>query len=196
MKILGKSAIGKNVYLGENVIIGHPGKSEKDILISKNYERLKGAIIGDNCTIRDFTTIYSDVVLGDGVNTGHYVLIRERTRIGDKSLIGTGTVIDGDVSIGKHVSIQSLVYIPTYTVIEDNVFVGPRVCFTNDKYMDVAANDLKGITVKTGARIGANTTILPGIVIGKNAVIGAGSVVTKDVPDGMVFVGNPAHSIR
>ena len=82
--------------------------------------------------------------------------------------------------------------------IEDDVFIGPNVTFTNDifpKSKNKSAELLK-THIKNGASIGANSTILPGIVIGKNSLVGAGSVVTKDVPDFSVVIGNPAKYVR
>ncbi|EIG6183874.1 N-acetyltransferase, partial [Escherichia coli] len=83
-------------------------------------------------------------------------------------------------------------------IIEDNVFIGPNVTFTNDiyprskKYPDYYPT----IHIKKNASIGANATILPGIIIGENSIIGAGSVVTKDIPDNVIVAGNPAKIIR
>lgn len=177
--------IGKGANIQEGVSIGiypAPGKVH----------------IGDGPTIRSGSVIYSDVIIGKGLKTGHNVLIREKTVIGDNVLVGTDTIIDGDVRIGNNVSLQSGVYVPPKTVIEDNVFIGPRVVFTNDKEMSNpqsggSRKPLVGATVRKGARIGANSVILPGIEIGQGAVIGAGSVVTKDVPAGAVAFGNPAR---
>jgi acetyltransferase-like isoleucine patch superfamily enzyme len=78
------------------------------------------------------------------------------------------------------------------------VFIGPNVTFTNDKYprSKQYPEDFPKITVKRGASIGANATILPGVSIGEGAMVGAGSVVTKDVPDRTVVVGNPARIIK
>jgi len=78
----------------------------------------------------------------------------------------------------------------------DFVFVGPGVVFTNDKYPVATGNwKVKNTLVKSGASIGANATILPGVTIGKKSMIGAGAVVTKDVPDGETWVGNPARKL-
>lgn len=155
--------------------------------------------IGSRATIRSGTIIYSDVTIGNDLRTGHNALIRENTRIGDNVLVGTGVVIDGDVRIGSNVSLQSNAYLPPKTVIESDVFVGPCVVFTNDKRMSNPQTEkakplLIGAVVKSGAKIGANSVILPGVEIGEHAVVGAGSVVTKDVPAGAVVFGNPAKA--
>ena len=89
---------------------------------------------------------------------------------------------------------QTNVYLTAYSTVEDGVFLGPCSVTTNDKYMEYGAK-LAGATIKKEARIGANSTILPGITIGEKAVVGSGAVVTKDVPDGAVVVGNPAQRI-
>ncbi|WP_243669169.1 hypothetical protein [Vulcanisaeta sp. JCM 16161] len=86
-----------------------------------------------------------------------------------------------------------MVYIPRGTVIEDNVFLGPNVVITNDKYPP--SKRLDGVKIRRNAVIGANATLIAGIEIGENAVVAAGSVVTKDVPPGVVVAGVPAKPI-
>ena len=100
--------------------------------------------------------------------------------------------------IGNNVTVKSGAHIWDGARIEDDVFIGPNVTFTNDlmprskQYPDV----FLGITLKKGCSIGGNVTLLPGITIGEKAMVGAGAVVTKDVPDYAVVVGNPAKIIR
>ncbi len=155
----------------------------------------KPAELGSGCIIRAQTIIYGDVIIGDGFRTGHNALIREYTTIGDYVLVGTGTVIDGQVSIGDYVSIQTGVYIPTDTTIGSYVFIGPCAVLTNDKYplRQRASYQSLGPTICDHATIGANATILPGVVIGEGAMVAAGSVVTKDVPPWTLAVGSPAR---
>jgi acetyltransferase-like isoleucine patch superfamily enzyme len=193
--IYGNSKIGEGSWIGENVIIGYPGKAEAEILRTGEYDKIAGSVIGENCTIRDFGVIYSNASLGKFINTGHHFIVREYTEIGYESLIGSGVIIEEHCKIGRQVSIQSGVYIPTNSVIEDNVFLGPRATLTNDKLMGRGDWKIEGITIKRGTRVGANSTILPGLVIGENVMIGAGAVVTKDVEPNVIVAGVPARKI-
>jgi len=155
-------------------------------------------IIGDRSHIRSHTVIYAGNRIGTNFQTGNKVNIRELNTIGDNVSIGTLSVIEHHVSIGNNVRIHSQVFIPEYSVLEDNAWIGPNVVLTNAKYpasRDAKMN-LKGPLIRNGAKIGANSTILPGVVIGKNALIGAGSVVVSDVSDGAVVAGNPAKMIK
>ena len=115
--------------------------------------------------------------------------------------IGEGTVIHshcwiGDkVTIGKNCKIQAFCFIPTGVKIGNNVFVGPGVVFTNDKHPPSGRDHWAGTVVKDDASIGANATILPGIIISEGAAIGAGAVVTCDVPPGVTVMGVPARVV-
>ena len=187
--IYGRSRIGTGTTVGDHVIIGHPTAGE-----SKG--EITGSVVGKNCTLRAHGTIYSKAVLGDGVRTGHFYMVRENTTIGDSTLIGTSVTIDNNCKIGKNVSIQTGVYVPTGTVIEDDVFLAPNVCLTNDKDLAFLKDwKCEASHIKECATIAANATILPGITIGKGALVGAGSVVTKDVPDYAVVYGVPARVV-
>lgn len=150
--------------------------------------------------------INSDVILGKRVKIHHPELVNlYGCRIGNDCTIGAFVEIKKDVAIGNKVKIQKGVFIPDGVTIEDEVFIGPHVCFTNDLYPRATNNDgtLKAekdweivpTLVKKFAAIGANVTVLCGVTIGEGSVIGAGSVVTKDVPDWTVVVGNPAKII-
>ncbi len=136
--------------------------------------------------------------IGKGTRIWQYVVILEQAVIGANCNICAHTLIENDVLIGNNVTVKSGVYIWDGIVIEDNVFIGPCVAFANDKYPrskqypDTFAKTI----VKKGASIGANATILPSVTLGENCMIGAGSVVTRDVPENAVVVGNPAKIIR
>lgn len=126
----------------------------------------------------------------------------ETSNIAQTAVIGTYCTIHSHVWIGEKVrigddcKIQAFAFIPTGVTIGNKVFIGPHVCFTNDKNPPSGGKNWANTLVKDRAVIGANSTILPGITIGEGAVIGAGSVVTKDVPDGETWYGNPARKAR
>jgi len=148
-------------------------------------------VIGEYAKIRSGSVIYEGSTIGDYLETGHNAIIREENRIGDHLSIWSNSVIDYGCKIGKNVKIHTNVYVAQFTTIEDNVFLAPGVMIANDRY-PAQPNNLQGPIIKTGARIGANATILPGVKIGEYALVGAGAVVANDVPPGAVVYGNPA----
>ncbi|MCL4134145.1 UNVERIFIED_CONTAM: hypothetical protein GTU68_034270 [Idotea baltica] len=120
------------------------------------------------------------------------------SEIGDQCNIGQNVVISSKVKLGKNVKVQNNVSIYTGVICEDDVFLGPSMVFTNiinPRSAVIRKEKYISTTVKKGASIGANATIVCGNTIGKHAMIGAGSVVTKDVADYALVVGNPSRQI-
>lgn len=149
--------------------------------------------LGDRATVRSGSTIYADVTAGDNLQTGHNVLIRERTTLGSNVLVGTNTTIDGETEIGSNVSLQTGVYIPSNSKLGDRVFVGPGAVFTNDPYPIRQEVELQGPTLENDVSVGANATVLPGVTVGERSFIAAGAVVTQDVPPDSLVVGVPGE---
>lgn len=194
MNIASTAVIHPNVHLGANVtiedfvVIGIPpsGKSSGEI----------ETVIGANAIIRSHSVIYAGNIIGENLNTGHHVMIREMNVIGNDVNIGTNTVIEHHVVIEDEVRIHSCVFIPEYSELHEGVWIGPNVVITNDPYPAMAPrSQLTSTKLMRGAKIGANCTLLPGIVVGENALVGAGALVVKDVPPGKVIVGIPATEI-
>ncbi|MAH43279.1 N-acetyltransferase [archaeon] len=148
--------------------------------------------------ISDTAVVDPSAKIGEDTKIWHFSQIRDNVVIGNGCNIANGVYIDSGVEIGNNVSIQNKSSIYRPVVIEDDVFIGPNVCLANDKNpRSGVIRDLEGIswTVHKGASIGANTVIMPDVIIGKYALVGAGSVVTKDVPEHALMVGNPAKVI-
>lgn len=136
--------------------------------------------------------------IGENTRIWQFSVILKNAQIGSNCNICAHTLIENDVIIGNNVTVKSGVYIWDGIRIEDNVFIGPCVTFANDKYprSKQYPEQFPLTTIKKGASIGANATILPSITLGENCMIGAGSVVTKDVPENALVVGNPAKVVR
>lgn len=142
--------------------------------------------------------IDADCQIGDGTKIWHFSHIMSHCTIGKNCNIGQNVVISPDVSLGNNVKIQNNVSVYTGVVCEDDVFLGPSAVFTNVINPRSAVNrknEYLKTLVKKGASIGANATIVCGNTIGNYAFVGAGAVVTKDVPDFALIVGNPAKQI-
>jgi acetyltransferase-like isoleucine patch superfamily enzyme len=152
-----------------------------------------------------YVCIAPDVKLGKGVKLSAFINLYG-CEIGDETKIGAFVEVQKNARIGRRCKISSHTFICEGVTIEDGVFVGHGVTFINDSYPRATTSEgalqtakdwhVEPTLVKSGASIGSGATILSNLVIGKNAIVGAGSVVTKDVPEGVVVIGNPARFLR
>ncbi|MBP9500641.1 MAG: hypothetical protein KBF17_00625 [Candidatus Promineofilum sp.] len=185
--------------ISENVLLEEPGTIDEGVSLGYPTGRAiadQTLRIGSGANIRSGTTIYAGTTIGRGLQTGHNVVIREENVIGDNVGIWSNSVIDYGCRIGNNVKIHSNVYVAQFTTIEDDAFLAPGVSVANDmRPLCAECTHAGGPTIKRGARIGVNVTILPRVVIGEYALVGAGAVVTKDVPPHAVVYGNPARVV-
>ena len=135
------------------------------------------------------------VHLGAGTQVWQFCVVLAGAKIGRDCNINAQVFIENDVNVGDRVTVKCGVQLWDGLSVEDDVFIGPNVTFTNDKTPRSKRypSTFQRTRIGAGASIGANATILGGISIGAGAMIGAGSVVTKDVPDGELWLGNPAR---
>ncbi len=150
-----------------------------------------------NVRIHPTADVSKDAIIGEGTSIWNQAQVRERAILGTKCNISKDVYIDFDVVIGNNVKIQNGVSVYHGVEIEDDVFLGPHMTFTNDLFPRAFISDFKvyKTLVKKGASIGAHATIICGTTIGEYAMIGSGTVVTKDVPDFALVVGNPGRII-
>ena len=151
-----------------------------------DYFAHESSYIDDGCAI------------GAGTKIWHFTHVMARSRIGERCNIGQNVVISPDVVIGDNVKIQNNVSVYTGVTLEDDVFCGPSMVFTNvvNPRSHVSRRDeYRPTVVKRGASLGANSTVVCGHMIGRYAFIGAGAVVTRDVPDYALVVGNPGRVV-
>lgn len=134
--------------------------------------------------------------IGDNTLIWQYVVVLPDAIIGNNCNINAHCFIENDVIIGNNVTVKCGVYLWNGITVEDNVQIGPNVTFVNDLYPRAKKSfNLLRTKIEFGASIGANATIIGGITIGRNALVGAGSVVTKDIPNNTLWIGNPAREV-
>jgi len=181
--------LGKNVQVDDFCILGRPARGREP--------GASPVTVGDDAVIRSHTVIYGGVRIGARFQSGHWVLVREDTVIGDDCSVGSGTVIEFSVTIRDGVRLHSQCFIPEHSVLETNCWLGPRVVVTNARFPASPRTkaSLEPVVIKEKAKVGANATLLAGVVLGARCLVGAGSVVTRDVPDDAVVVGNPARQV-
>lgn len=170
--------------IDDGVIVGYPSERGVPAPLS----------LGSSPRLRSNSILYGASTIGRGFTTGHNVVIREECEIGDDVSVWTNSVVDYGCRIGDRVKIHTNCYVAQFTEIGDDAFLAPGVCIANDLYpgSEESAAVMRGPIIGAGAQVGVGVTILPYVVIGEGAMIGSGAVVTKDIPAGMVAVGNPA----
>ena len=148
--------------------------------------------------VHESSYVDEGAVIGEGTKIWHFSHIMAKAEIGESCNIGQNVLVSDGVVLGKNVKIQNNVSLYTGVVCEDDVFLGPSMVFTNVTNPRSGVNrrgEYSKTTIKRGASIGANATIVCGHDIGAFAFIGAGAVVTKDIPNYALVVGNPAKQI-
>lgn len=189
---------GQSLLLTDEIVLGDGCQIDPHAILGYlGGRRIANKIlrIGPDARIRVGTVIYAGSSIGAGLETGHNVVIREENVIGDHLNIWNNSTIDYGCTIADNVKIHCNVYVAQFTTLEDDVFLAPGVTIANDPH-PICGLCMRGPTIRRGARIGVNVTLLSHITIGEGALIGAGSVVTHDIPAGWLAYGNPAQAIK
>ncbi|MSO95074.1 MAG: N-acetyltransferase [Thermoleophilia bacterium] len=191
------TVLGAGVKVLENAVVGkEPTLSPRS---TAKREVLPPTVIGAGTVVSTGAIVFAGTRVGERVILGDQSCVRERVTIGDDVVVGRGSLVENDTTIGAMTRIQADAYITAYSTIEEHVFIAPRVVTTNDNWMgrtEKRFGNVKGPTIRRGARIGGGAVICPQIEIGEDAFVGAGAVVTRDVPPRVVVVGCPARILR
>jgi len=191
------TVLGEGVKVLEGAVVGkQPALSPRS---TASREPLPPAAIGDGTIVSTGAIVFAGATIGARVILGDQSCVRERVTIGDDVVVGRGSLVENDTTVGAMTKIQADAYITAYSTLEEHVFVAPCVVTTNDNWMgrtEQRFGNVKGPTIRRGARIGGGAVLCPQVEIGEDAFVGAGAVVTKDVPPRVVVVGNPARVLR
>jgi acetyltransferase-like isoleucine patch superfamily enzyme len=157
---------------------------------------LESSRAGAAAFVHEWALVETDDI-GPGTRIWAFAHVMAGARIGADCNICDHTFLEGDVVVGDRVTIKSGVYLWDGLRVEDDVFLGPQATFTNDRFpRSKQPFECPVTTIRRGASIGAGAVVLPGITVGEQAMVGAGAVLTRDVPDHAVAVGNPARVVR
>jgi acetyltransferase-like isoleucine patch superfamily enzyme len=162
-------------------------------------EELRPLELGPGTIVSTGAIVFAGSRLGARVIVGDQACVRERCEIGDDVVVGRGSLVENDSTVGARTKIQAMAYVTAYATLEEDVFLAPCVQTSNDNFMGRTErrHELRrGPTIRRGARVGVGAVLCPAVEVGAEAFVGAGAVVVKDVPPGVVVVGNPARVLR
>lgn len=188
------SVLGAGCRVADHAIVGKlPVKAALSAITQERA--LPPARLGAGVLVGAHAVIYAGTRIGDRALIADFAFVREDVEIGELTIVGKGVTVENRCTIGARVKLETNAYICAISTIADRCFVAPEVTFTNDNFVGRTKERFlhhKGVTLRLGARIGANATLLPGVVIGEDCLVAAGSVVTRDAPARMIVRGAPA----
>lgn len=190
--------IGAGTWVGDQAVLGRPPRPAPTSAV-KTPTDLPPLHIGADCIIGAGAVVYNGTTIGEKTMIGDHAFVRDRCQIGSFVIVGSHVTIENEVKLGDCTKLQTGVYLCAWVTIEDHCFIAPCVVTTNDNYMGRTERRFQergGCTIRRGARIGANVTLLPNIEVGAEAFVAAGSIVTRDVPPATLVMGSPAKYVR
>jgi acetyltransferase-like isoleucine patch superfamily enzyme len=193
--IHGGTQVGSQARIEEHAIVGKP---ELGYAVGETHHGTGATTkIGAGCTVRSGAVVYADVRIGDNTLVGHHTLLRTGVRVGDETLLGHHLVVERKTRIGQYVRCSPGSHLTSSMRLADRVFLGAGIRTVNDQRLTWRDPHHEPSLVPpifcTGAKVGSGTTVLSGVTVGEHALVGAGSVITRDVPPGMLAYGNPAR---
>jgi acetyltransferase-like isoleucine patch superfamily enzyme len=192
------TVIGDGAWIGDQAVLGRPPRPAPTSAV-KTPPTLPPLQVGADSIIGTGAVIYNGTTVGAKTMIGDHAFVRDRCQIGSFVIVGSHVTIENEVTIGDYTKLQTGVYLCAWVTIEDHCFIAPCVVTTNDNYMgrtDKRFAERGGCTIRRGARIGANVTLLPNIEVGAEAFVAAGSIVTRDVAPATLVMGSPARYVR
>lgn len=190
------TCLGDGVRVDDHAVIGKaPMRARRSAMTQS--AALAPAEIGDECLIGTAAVIYAGARVGERVLIADLATVREHVEIGDETIIGRNVTIENRCSIGARCKIETNAYVCALSTVGDACFIAPEATLTNDDFLGRSEKRFEhhgGPTLETGARVGANATILPGRRVAPDGLVAAGAVVTHDVSARTVVMGVPARA--
>lgn len=190
--------IGDNVRVDDHTVLGKLPMRAANSAVTKD-QTLPALTIANDCIIGAGVIIYRGAEINTKVMVADLSTIREDVKIGKNTIVGRGVAIENYCNIGAFVKLETNSYITAYSDIEDRAFIAPCVATSNDNYVgrsEERFKHFKGVTIKKGARIGVNATVLPGKTIAEDSLVAAGALVTKDTTAKKISAGAPAKVLK
>jgi UDP-3-O-[3-hydroxymyristoyl] glucosamine N-acyltransferase len=192
------SRIGARVRIDDHAVIGKlPMRAANSATTGAQVD--VPAVVGDDCLIGTGSVIYSGATLERRVLVADLATIREQVEVGEGTIVGRGVAIENACKIGRFCKLETNAYVTAFSTLEDRVFLAPGAVTTNDNFVgrtEERFKHFKGVTVKRGGRVGANATILPGVIIAEDTLVAAAALVTHDTAPRRIVAGVPGRDFR